>query len=226
MLDDKKMPSLTGMSAWYNKAPGIRAAVAVVPYIGGALDLIFASKGSEYQMERISLFLEDLDSRLRIVEGAVEVDEEVLYDSMVQIIDSVAKTRSSEKIVRFSRLLASTIAGNMKWEELDVAVRICEALDDIHIRILNILAQNRVCKIKAFDGLKVMPVVSSELVNDIDPLVSHFELSDAALIMYCSELWSKGLIHDEGVTRWGGKAFSLISPNSMTDWLLDRISEA
>lgn len=64
---------------------------------------------------------------------------------------------------------------------------------------MKIFANTKSSEIDGFTGLKVIPLFDDSVIKDVEPLIETLNyLSEAALKMYCSELVSRVLFHDEG----------------------------
>jgi len=224
----KDVPLSTRGSLLYGESTSTRSLVLALPYVGSSIDLILSKKGQEFAQKRVDTFLEKLGTRLEALENCTlsQEDEEGFFDLFQAAYERVVRTRSEDRIDRFAALVGSCLGGDKSWDEAEAAVRLVSDLTDTHIRILIIVTNLRVSDRESFEGLKIIPVTDSKIIDDVPPLISKFDqLSEAALKMYCSELISKGLLHDEGIGRWSCGSLNLLVPTTLADWLLEKIGE-
>ena len=199
-------------------------------HVGGALDTLLSGKGSEIQRQRIEQMLKNLCERLSKIESAqVFEPTEEFYDLSLSIFDGAVKSRSKEKRDRFASILVNQVKKEAKWDESEMAVRILVSLEDIHIQVLALALSAPECTLP-FEGLKVMTLKNrrSRNVGEFTPLCLSTHFSDYttdALRLICSELISKGLLHDEGVGRLDTKAMEYFVATNLADWFLSWITD-
>ena len=214
----------------YSKATVLRAAIQVVPYVGGALDTLFSNCGSKIQQDRIKGFLDDLNLRLSKLENRKELEvSEEFYDLALSVFEGVVKTRSQEKRSHFASIIANKIATDLPWEEAEVATRLLNSLDEIHIKLLLKAVKAPVCE-SPFDDLHVVTLSEHPFGKREKgrPLILRTEFSGYsidALRMLCSELVSKGLLYDEGVGRVDVKAMEYFVATGLAKWFLSWITD-
>lgn len=228
IASQKDVPLLTRGSLLYGDSTSTRSLVLALPYVGSAIDLILSKRGQEFVQKRTEIFLEEIGRRLEKLESCTieRDDEEGFFDLFQAAYENVVRTRSEERIKRFARLVGNCLGGDRQWDETEAAVRLISDLTDTHIKILTIITTLRVSERDSFEGLRVIPVTENKIIDDVPPLIDSLPyLSEAALKMYCSELISKGLLHDEGVGRWSTGSLDLLVPTPLADWLLDKIGE-
>ncbi|MFH5834218.1 hypothetical protein [Halalkalibaculum sp. DA384] len=217
----------------YEETTTLRAAVQLIPYVGGPLDTLLAAK---IHQERILDFLEDLNQRLKRVEleKRIEPDEE-FYDFMLSIFEGAQRTRSNEKRGQFAEIVKNKILDNGDWEEAETATRLLNQLDDIHIKIL-ITAFNAPKCDEPFEDLRVISIEDDILESDsfyensgpVQPLYLPELFSDQSIYtirMVCSELVSRGLLHDEGIGRINMGAMEFFVATDLANWFLEWIQE-
>ena len=224
----KDIPFLTRLSLLYGDATSARALILALPHLGSSIDLILSKNGQDYVIKRIDTFLEEINSRLKVIENdTIKInDEEALFDLFQTAFESVSKTRSKQKIKRFAAITSDCLIHDRNWDETEAAMRLISDLTDTHIQILDICENAPISESEAFNGLRATSVLGKNKDLDIQSLITEFDyLSDAALKMYCSELVARGLLHDEGIGRWDTGSIELIVPTDLTSWLLDKIKE-
>ncbi len=228
MASRKDVPLLTRASVLYGDSTSTRSLVLAIPGIGSSIDLILSENGQEYVKKKIQAFLEELKMRLDTVEeGAIKVsDEEALFDLLQTAYENVVRARSEEKIKRFARLTSDCLSNDRNWDETEAAIRLISDLTDTHIKVLKIATSTSPFTAEGFEGLRVFSIINKNeelAVPSLKQKLGH--LSDTASRMYCSELISKGLLHDVGIGAWDIGTLELLVPTELADWLLDKVGE-
>ena len=236
MVENEKAKAgfITKASAVYTDGFLLRAAVQLIPGIGGAMDTLLSGLGAKYQYEKLEHFIEELNERLQYIEELNPIEPtEPLYDLMMQVFSEVIKTRSEEKRKRFANLVANQIVYSRKWDEAETATRLLADLTDLHINLLLAALNAPECN-GVFEGACIVMLTddeikdarnaSAKLPTNISPLFP--EISIAVLEMTCSELIGKGLFRDDSIGRHGGfKAMTYMRATEMAQWLMDWIAE-
>jgi hypothetical protein len=211
----------------------LRAAIQRIPSIGGSLDMLLSGLGAKYQYERLEGFVSDLQDKFKKLEQINNISNmkpsEELFDLMMQIFDQVIKTRSQEKRERFANLVANQVINKCDWDEVEIACRLLGDLTDAHIAVLEVsikvpptyLENQRVVTLAEKHLHKRQKYREPPHLQKLLP-----NLSVSALRMICSELISKGLLHDTGLGRWGGvQALTYLVATDMAKWFMNWISE-
>lgn len=224
----KDIPFLAKASILYGDSTSTRSLVLAIPFVGSSIDLVLSKNGQEYVIRRIQTFLEEIQVQLKdIEENTFKInDEEALFDLFQTAYENVTKSRSKDKIKRFARLVSNCLISEIDWDEAEAAIRLISDLTDTHINIIKFAVSIPASTNEAFKGLRIISISKKENEFNVPSLrgeLSH--LSDAAIKMYCSELISKGLLHDEGIGRWGTGSLELLIPTELADWLLIKIEE-
>lgn len=211
----------------YGELTLIRAAVQTLPWVGSALDTLLSGRGSQIQRERVMHFLGELDSRLHQVETASGINEEALYDLMLNVFDSVIRTRSESKRARFAQLVTNQIAFARSWEDAEMAASLLRDLTETHVAILEATSRAPVCA-RPFEGLRVVTLHMEEKASGATSLPRLDALASVkveAIGMACSELVSKGVLLDEGVSRLDTSAMEFFVLTDLGRWFLDWLAE-
>ena len=86
---------LTRVSSRYAELFPLRAALQLLPYVGGSLDTVFAGMGTRWQYQRLEHFIKILDQRLQELEklgwAASVAPSEELFDFFMQIFDNIVR---------------------------------------------------------------------------------------------------------------------------------------
>ncbi len=213
----------------YRDRTSLRAAVQAIPYVGGPIDTLLSGHAGKIQEERFRSFMDDLDTRLRRLEGLGEVEgDERFFDFMLNVFDGVLRARSEEKRARFAQIVANQVQGGRDWEDADTAVRLLGDLSDIHAAILREASNAPLCGLP-FENMRVISLAAQEIEPAAGnrPVMLFDALSDyspLALKMACSELTARGLLHDEGIGRWSLGALQYLVPTELTSWFLKHLS--
>jgi hypothetical protein len=222
-VTDKQAVEIAKAREAYSEHYGLRAAVQLVPYIGGSLDTLLAGGAARLQIARVEGFLGELSARLKMVEGvSVSFNDEGFSDLMLTTLDNVARTRSAEKRARFAAIISHQVVEARPWEDAENAVRLLAELEDIHIEVLNTALRAPVLD-GAFEGLRVvcLPRVRGDDSHEAAPLLLTEALphySEPVLTMTCAELLARGLFRDEGVGRYDSMAMRYFVATDLAHW--------
>lgn len=237
--EEKAISFVTKASAEYCDKFPLRSTIQAIPLIGSSLDTMLAGLGANYQYKRLEDFIVNLNKRLNQVEQLVDIEpSEPFFDLMMHTFDQVRRTRSEEKRKRFANLIANQVVKQCDWDEAEIACRLLGDLSDMNIQVLNMaltichrkgpfedIAKSieGLCSVTICDKWATHKNVSSRSV-DLRP---HFPtLSQDIILMICSELVSKGLLHDAGIGHYGGVgSMEVFETTELAQWLMDWISE-
>lgn len=222
-MTDEQATAIAAARQKYSELYGLRAAVQLVPYVGGSLDTFLAGGAARIQLDRVEGFLGELSERLQAVECvSANLDDEGFSDLMLATLDKVARTRSVDKRARFATIISRQVVEALPWDDAENAVRLLSDLEDIHVEVLEI-ALNAPPLIGAFEGLPVVGLASAH--GDVSSGTTPLRLGDAlpsysepALRMACAELSAKGLLQDEGVGRYGAGAMKYFVVTDLARW--------
>jgi hypothetical protein len=196
----------------YAESVSARAAIQLIPGVGGALDTIMAGYGSKIQQERLYALIDSISKRMSEVEGLVEDIEpsEELFDLVRVAVEGSIRTRSEDKRQQFANIIANTMVSESKeWGEAETAMRLLNDLEDIHIGILVYANET----IEYYGGgitpVRVVSLPSSQKdksVFEVSRLVDYqgtppvdlkkefIKVSEEILRISCFELFKYGLI--------------------------------
>ena len=100
---------LSKASQLYADQTAIRALINAIPYVGGSLDVIFGSKWQKIAEKRIREFIQKLTEELnKVSESKVDkkyLDSEEWFDVVIKAMESATKTRDTEKISWYAKIL-------------------------------------------------------------------------------------------------------------------------
>lgn len=209
----------------YSEITSLRAAIQLIPYIGGPLDTLIGGEGQKIQQRRIAHFVDELDKRLRNVETPHHaLANEDLFDLMISTFERVVKTRSEEKRARFAQVIANEIVHAKEIDDVETAIRLVGELDDLHVQVLNVATHAPRC-LAPYDGLRIITITTHLQIpapnNDSYPVLEDLfpNIPESMLRLICSELVSKGLLRDEGIGRWDTKGMEYFVATDLATWL-------
>jgi hypothetical protein len=225
-MPNKATSAVEKAAQQYSEQTALRAAIQLIPYVGGAIDTLVTGKANQIQVQRIEHFLHELRERLEHVEMIkANVDDDAFMDLMLTTFEKVSRARSTDKQSRFANIVSRQVIEAHPWEDVEMAVRLVSDLENIHIEVASAVISAPPCE-KPFEGLRVVALTppsnqAKVLAWNIPLLLSdslpHY--SSAALRMACAELMAKGLLYDEGVGRWDMGAMQYFVATDLAHWL-------
>ncbi len=245
MVEDKNIEGKTVEASFITKASArycdkfpLRAAIQAIPVLGSSLDTMLAGLGARYQYERLEDFIFKLNEKMKQVKKSGHLTSaelsEPFFDLMMQVFDQAIRTRSEEKRKRFANLVTNQFINQSDWDEAETACRLLGDLSDLHIQVLSVFEYVKKHDAENHGELTVSDRWSNSEDFDNDKrkrvrrpdLRPHFpSLSNSAILMICSELVSKGLLHDIGVGRMEVGAMEIFVATDLAKWLMEWISE-
>ena len=222
MSDTKKHPvdqlpntafnSVIDASRSYANNLSIRELVKPIPFIGSALDTLFAGEGIRYEKQRVEAFLADLRLRLEAVEQELGtrnlLASEELYDLIKQVLRHVADTRSEEKRRRFATIIENQCRNKSTWDKVENAVWLTNQLTDLQVEILNTITNNAPENFE--EEPEKMPAgifYNDKIVTDVYVNLTEIfrDIPPDSLAMNCNHLVTNGLLrelptHDPHIT--------------------------
>jgi len=189
--------------------PSLRAALQIVPHVGGAVEVLFgefAERLHEKRLRRFFLLLEEKWQEEKLPHSLPPSEE--LYDLMRVVVRGVVETRHEEKVMRFARIVAKAV-GLSEWSKGKESARLLRDLDLIHIGILVALSKGARSAGEAFGGLPVLFLPcdleqkSKHRVPELGSVLpGDYPLSSVRIAV--AELISRGLAVDAGIGVYGG----------------------
>lgn len=210
-----------------------RVAIQLLPGVGSAIDTLLAGQGLEWQYKRLEYFIAQLKTRLDFLEGRGQLREitpnEPFYDFTRHTFEKIIGTASRDKIRLFANIFQRQMQSTDGWQDAEVAVRLLDELTETHIRILQITEKAPICG-GSFEGIRAVHLRRDDPGNDFSggPLDLESAIPGVkriALMMFCSELVARGLLHDEGNGRIEVKAMEFFTSTELTRWFIGWICE-
>lgn len=123
----------------------IRSIVNLVPYLGGALDVLISETGGKYRNERLEKLLGDLDSKISNSENPEILikklsESEEFYDLLIQSLNSAIKSRHDEKLICYSNILFNNLRFENDTSEISSELFV-SILDGLTIQELHYLSE-------------------------------------------------------------------------------------
>jgi hypothetical protein len=172
----------------YSNNTTLRAGVTLIPYIGGALDVLFSHKGQEIMNERIeSAFQKVKDEAQKLDESKIDYDfleSEEFFDIVYRTFDEIRKTRLKEKHKLFARILAKSTLNTNKSFEINKFQNILSSIDIEDIFVAQYLINNK-DKVESSDH---------DIKNNFWKEMNIDGLSNEELQMSLNTLFALGLI--------------------------------
>ena len=229
MLEDSKLEgSLTKASEKYIEWSNIRAAVQLIPGVGGAIDTWFGGRGSKLQNERTVAGINELSRQLSIVENRIKTDlveTEEFFDLFMTTFDGIIRSRSEDKRARFCSIITNKITSDKPWDEAELAIRILTSLDDNHVKIINLCYGYDLFETKA-GGIRYRSTDFSKLPIDDNYKNDVIDYKDQVgnnIALLLTELVSRGLLEDTG---YRGELLAFVQEykaSNTAQWFLDWI---
>jgi hypothetical protein len=191
-----------------------RTLIQSVPWIGAPLDTLLSGTGSKIQNKRMQHFLEELSQRMEQLEKKPTIDEEELFNLAIDAMDKSVRASTDQKRQLFAQIMARQIAERGPYEEAEMALRIVSELDSVHIHILTTAIDVPV--------ILVGPVQEDDQEkNEELPILTKLlsEYPAEVIQLAVAELISKSLLHDEGVSQYGGQPMYRVSVSNTAHWL-------
>jgi len=112
-MSEKISDGLVKASEAYARNTALRAAVNLIPGIGGSLDVLFASKAQSVVQNRLMQFLEELRKEMNSVKEEM-VDKQYLeseewLDLVLRALEAATRTRRIEKISLYAKVLRGAV---------------------------------------------------------------------------------------------------------------------
>jgi hypothetical protein len=121
----------------------IEAAVALVPWVGGAASVLVGHHYRRRAETYASAVAESLtDEQLRDLEDLVRHDEQ-LQDLLLDGVEAAMKTRVDAKRRALGRILASAVADRTCLDEIELIQSALADIEAAHARVLSVFAEKR-----------------------------------------------------------------------------------
>ena len=188
----------------YESQPWFRALTQAIPYVGGSIDTILASRGVRLNKKRVNELLSNVSERLSTVEESslneAFLQSEEFFDLLRSCAETVARTDSEYKRNHVAAFLAGTIKHGATHDLSQQIIEDIRLLQDFHLHILNTLPQSLIPNI-----LRPEAERESNKVIDLHALKEATGLDWGVFNKGISDLERLGFInYSSEATVWGG----------------------
>lgn len=202
-----------------------KSAIGAIPYVGTAMnEVIFEYKSRLYQ-DRINHFIEEMANFFTMV-NKKNIDMKFIksddfIDVFFNVIDYVVKTKSNSKIKIYRDLLGNNMLYSEN-RELDFFSTYLELIYKMNLDEICILQ-------KHFEMLTIKKELeknnipnNNKNMNDNEIFVEYldkvkmyrkgefYNISEKEFLFYLQDMYSKGLLVDDGANKWAYKQFELM----------------
>jgi hypothetical protein len=131
----------------YSESPRVRALVNIVPYIGGALDVLLSEKGVKWRQDRMKQLLSQLEAKVELLDEqnyklvSKKMEQEDFYDLFIQAMESSMRTRHNEKISYYANILFNHAIIKAEKDTNFDSELVISTLDLITLNEINYLAE-------------------------------------------------------------------------------------
>ncbi len=150
MQESKSNSQLQILTEKYEQNIPLRGLVQLIPYVGGAIDLVLSDRGQKFRQQRLDGYLEALSSCVDNIQGKFigmlnEAPEEV-FDLLRSHLDEVDRSRDQERREQFANILLNQAHRRATWSEPETATRLLRSLTSLHISVLKEMCNAPACK--------------------------------------------------------------------------------
>ncbi|PIF34537.1 hypothetical protein CLU81_5192 [Flavobacterium sp. 9] len=220
---------LVQASKAYSDQIVLRAAINAIPQIGGSLDILLSSSGQNFVIKRIEEFVSELSHQIEQLDTSkINYDffeKEEFYDLIIKAFNSASRTRQSEKLQLYAKIVKGALIEGAEYEEDDpeLYLKIIEELSVKELRVAKFLYE-----IKTLNSTELEEVSkrNGENLNNDAALLSNLypEFDEDDLISVFVRLERTGLIK-EMVGNYFGYAGGLYDITPLFKKLLNFIEK-
>lgn len=202
MNTDTVKDKIVKASQVYADQTFLRAGINAIPFVGGSLDVLLASKGQNFVIRRIESFIDELKKEISDLQET-QVNKELLeteegFDLIVKAFNSASRTRQQEKLKLYARIVKSALTDSKEFEEdePELFLKIIEELSVKELRVAKCLYELK--EIKKQDPEDDNPNGKQDgMTNDAWWLSKHYpEFDKDELISIFVRLERTGLIKE------------------------------
>lgn len=152
-MDDIK-DKLVQASKVYADQTAVRAAINLIPYVGGSLDILLSSSGQNFVIRRIETFISELNDQIGQLDKS-KINREFLekeegFDLIVKAFNSASRTRQNEKLKLYAKIIKGALTEGKEYQEDDpeLYLQIIEELSVKELRVAKCLYELKEVKNK------------------------------------------------------------------------------
>jgi len=141
--------SLVKASKIYSDQTIIRAGINLIPFIGGALDVLLSSSGQNFVIRRLESFISELNNQIsQLDENKINKDflrTEEGFDLLIKSFESASKTRQIEKLKLYAKIIKGSLLSGKEYQEDDpeLYLKIVEELSVKELRVAKFLYESK-----------------------------------------------------------------------------------
>lgn len=189
---------------WYQSQPWFRAVIQFIPFCGGPIDTVLASRADNLNKERVEELFSNVSKSLSKIEESslnkVFLQSEEFFDLLRSCAETVARTVSEYKRNHVAAFLGGTIKQGQTHDLSQQIVEDIRLIQDFHLHILNTLPQSLTSNILRPEGER-----ESDKVIDLHALKEATGLDWGVFNKGISDLERLGFInYSSEATVWGG----------------------
>lgn len=235
-MNELSLPKNTAISTLgsvYEKtgAPALVAVLtAIDPSFGfaAAIGSLLSYGNSQRSKVKTGYVAQKVAEQLQSCENSINKINENLHEAINLAMQGIESSVTINKLDRFARIISGHIIYSHSWDETATALRAISSLEDIHIEILNQASSNiNITDRQARFYIKTPNFPKPGMINGsttpptIDILEKLNKRGHTEVRMFCMELMSKGLLHDNDQGKFDqGPVFTL---TDAAFWLLAKI---
>lgn len=151
---DNIKDKLVRASKIYGDQTIIRAAINAIPYVGSSVDILLSSSGQTFIIKRIENFISELEKQIGLLDKS-KINSEFLkteqgFDIIIKAFNSASRTRQTEKLKLYSKIIKGAISLDKEYEEdePETYLRIVEELTLKELKVAKCLFELKENKIK------------------------------------------------------------------------------
>lgn len=210
----------------------VKSVMGAVPIVGGLLNEVFFDLWSRIKQERINIFFEELtiyvNSSPQTKFDFKYIKSENFTDLFLSVLKRVLTTSSIEKISRFKIVLFKGLTNSLNLDNSETFLDLVLKITETEIIILNHYRKIKCNEIIPNDKILDRGEIDGNHINCVSEFrkSSFFKLSEQAYKQYVQNLYSKGLLIDDGINRFGIKPFEILEISELGLAFLNFIEES
>lgn len=231
-IKEPQETSISKLGEYYENAagPALTALLALIDptfAVASAIGGLLSYGNSQRAKVKQGYLAHQIKEQLEAHKADISSLNENLYEVVSLAVQGLESTVSTDKIDRFAKIISGHIIENSTWDETATALRAISSMEDIHIKILSeaaLYADNNK-QVKFYIATPDFPKPGMTNGRSVEPSVDILKKLDgrnySEVRMFCMELMSKGLLHDDGQGAFEkGPVFTLTDASF---WLLGKV---
>lgn len=162
---DNIKSKLVQISKGYADQTMIRAAINLIPAVGGSLDLLLSSSGQNFVIRRIEKLISELSEQIgELNESKINhafFEKEEGFDLVIKVFTSASRTRQNEKLKLYAKIIKGALTEGKEYQEEE---------PELYLQIVEELSVKELRVAKCLYELKETKSKDSENINNNDAL--------------------------------------------------------